>query len=390
MEVKNTMKSAEILKDLIAFNTISANPNLDLMQYISNLLLEHGINSTLIKDDTGKKANLYASVGRSNLSGVMLSGHTDVVPVDGQDWTKPPFELTQENDKFYGRGTCDMKGFVACAIIAAINASKQTLTTPLHLAFSYDEEIGCVGVRSMIDMLAKSPIRPAMCIVGEPTSLTVATGHKGKVGMIAHCTGKEGHSALAPFALNALHLGCDFINILRDIQTDIEANGIRDTDYDVPYSTIHVGKFNGGIALNVVPNSCEVAFEIRNIAEDDPQMILDKIKQATVNIVRQARKKASEADIQIEIFNTYPGMYTKNDSAVVSFVKSLTGANDTCKVAFGTEGGLFSKELGIPTVVCGPGSMEQGHKPDEYIEIDQLNRCDHMLAKLIEQLKVGV
>jgi len=384
------MKSIEILEDLIAFDTTSVNPNLELMEYVAGLLNRHGINSQIIPDETGHKANLYATVGPEDMSGVMLSGHTDVVPVDGQDWTRNPFELTRSDDRLYGRGTTDMKGFVACSIAAAIGASQGKLKTPLHLAFSYDEEIGCVGVHSMIDMLAKAPVRPAMCIVGEPTSLRVATGHKGKVGLYAECIGREGHSALAPYALNAIYLAADLINAIRHVQEEIIESGSRDADYDVPYSTLHVGKINAGVALNIVPNSCHVAFEIRNIAEDDPQQILDRLRQEIDKILLEARKHAREADIRIEVFNRYPGLNTQGDERVVDFVKSLTGANATCKVAFGTEGGLFSQKLGIPTVICGPGSMEQGHKPDEYIEIDQMNQCDRMLENLVGHLKSGL
>jgi len=384
------MKSIAILEDLISFDTTSINPNLELMEYITNLLKKYGIHSQIIPDETGTKANLYATVGPSDRSGIMLSGHTDVVPVDGQDWSRKPFELTRSGKRLYGRGTTDMKGFVACSIAAAVSASQGELKTPLHLAFSYDEEIGCVGVHSMIDMLANAPVRPAMCIVGEPTSLRVATGHKGKTGLYAECVGREGHSALAPYALNAIYLATDFINVIRRIQEEIIENGHHDGDYDVPYSTLHVGKINAGVALNIVPNSCRVAFEIRNVAEDDPQSILDRITRETDKIIALARKDVPEADIRIETFNQYPGLNTRGDEKVVDFVKSLTGANGTCKVAFGTEGGLFSQKLGIPTVICGPGSMEQGHKPDEYIEIDQMNKCDKMLENLVCYLKSGL
>lgn len=381
------MNSLEILKQLIAFDTVSANPNIDLMHFVRDLLETNGIKSTLIPNPEGTKANLYATVGPGETSGVMLSGHTDVVPVDGQDWTRPPFELTEDDTRYFGRGTADMKGFVASAAAAALRANAGDLKTPLHLAFSYDEEIGCVGVKSMIEMLSKAPVRPAICIVGEPTKLGVATGHKGKVGMIGKCYGLEGHSAMAPFAFNALYLACDFVNELRAIQERLIKTGKRDDDFDVPYSTVHVGKINGGVALNIVPNYCELVFEIRNIAEDDPEMIYDWIKQSASRVVGEARKHFSGADIKIEVFNTYPGMSTAADDEVVKFVKSLTGANTTSKVAFGTEGGLFSKTLGIPTVICGPGSMEQGHKPDEFIEKEQLLRCDAMLDRLLERLE---
>ena len=385
------MNSIEILSKLIAFDTTSRNPNLDLMVYIKDLLESAGIEVQLIHDELkDKKANLYATIGPKDKSGVMLSGHTDVVPVDGQNWSKPPFELIQEQGRLFGRGTADMKGFVACAIAAAIKAADRQLQTPLHLAFSYDEEIGCIGVRSLIDMLKDAPVRPAMCIVGEPTNLAVATGHKGKVAMKARCIGREGHSALAPLALNALHLGCDFVTRLREKQDNLRENGHHDGDYDVPYTTVHAGKINGGIALNIVPNLCEVDFEIRNVAEDNPAEILESLKTNAEAIAQKYKSQAPEAEIEFEQSFSYPGLNTPTNAEVVTFVKSLTGANGTIKVAFGTEGGLFSGELDIPTAVCGPGSMAQGHKPDEYVEVEQMQRCDKMLDLLLERLVEGV
>ena len=224
----------------------------------------------MVSDATGAKANLYATIGPADRPGVMLSGHTDVVPVDGQAWTHPPFALTRRDGRLYGRGAADMKGFVACALAAALRAARRRLRAPLHLALSYDEEVGCIGVRRLIDVLAEAPVRPAFCIVGEPTSMAVATGHKGKTALRATCVGREAHSALAPLAVNALHLGCDLVAAIRARQAEIAASGARDGDYDVPYTTLHVGRMSGGTALNIVPNRCEVEFEIRNLAADDP------------------------------------------------------------------------------------------------------------------------
>lgn len=384
------MDTIEILERLIAFDTVSRNSNLDLIHFISELLASSGIEPTLIHDETGAKANLFATAGTDGGAGVMLSGHTDVVPVDGQEWTKAPFKLTQEGGRLFGRGAADMKGFVACAISAALRAAGRDLKTPLHLAFSYDEEIGCVGVHSMIDMLAKTPVRPAMCIVGEPTSLAVATGHKGKTALRATCRGREGHSALAPLAFNALHLGADFISLLRARQDEIAATGEQDADYDIPYTTLHAGKITGGVALNIVPNLCEVDFEIRNIAQDDPGLIIENLLAGVEAFNAAARQNAPEAGISINVTNSYPGLNTPTDAGVVEFVKSLSGANATNKVAFGTEGGLFSQRIGVPTVICGPGSMAQGHKPDEYVEVEQIKRCDKMMDALIERLVEGV
>ncbi|WP_069300748.1 acetylornithine deacetylase [Neptunicoccus sediminis] len=385
------MQTAEILKKLIAFDTTSANPNMDLIEWCAGLLRDAGAEVTLLPDDSGKKANLFATIGPTDRPGVLLSGHTDVVPVAGQNWSKPPFELTFEDGLYYGRGTCDMKGFVASALSAALGASTLDLQTPLHLAFSYDEEIGCIGVRSLIDMLETAPFKPAMCIVGEPTSMQVAVGHKGKTAAKATCIGREGHSALAPQAVNAIYLATDLIGEIRRIQERLAATGAQDFDYDVPYTTLHVGLINAGVALNIVPNRCEVTFEIRNLAENDPEALMQEIKDRAEEIANRARVIAPEAAINIEMTaNTYPGLATPEDGAVVAFVKSLLGANDTMKVAFGTEGGLFSSRVGIPTVVCGPGSMAQGHKPDEFVSADQLEKCDRMLAALTERLVEGL
>ncbi len=383
-----TMNTHDILAQLIAFPTVSRDPNRALIDWVAALLAEHGIESTMIPDATGHKANLYATIGPKDRPGVMLSGHTDVVPVDGQNWTKPPFELTKADGCLYGRGTTDMKGFCAAAIHTAIAASKRDLKTPLHLALSYDEEIGCIGVRSLVDMLNAAPHRPAMCIVGEPTGMQVASGHKGKVALRATCLGEEGHSALAPLAMNALHLAVDFANAVRARQAEIAASGHKDPDYDVPYTTLHLGRINGGESLNIVPNLATVDFEIRNLAEDDPAAILADLTRDAAGIVAQANHPAAAISIA-ETFS-YPGLLTPQDAEVMAFVRGLTGANGSIKVAFGTEGGLFGTRLGIPTVICGPGSMMQGHKPDEFVSLDQMAKCETMLAQLLNRLQAGL
>ncbi|WP_421914371.1 acetylornithine deacetylase [Mesorhizobium sp.] len=380
------MESIQILEKLIAFPTVSRDSNLDLISYVADVLDRHGVACQIIQSPDGQKANLFATIGPTETSGIMLSGHTDVVPIEGQNWTLPPFEMTARDGRLYGRGAADMKGFAACALAACVKATKITLRTPLHLALSYDEEIGCIGVRSLVDMLQAAPQRPLLCIVGEPTDMQVATGHKGKLAARAICKGREGHSALAPLALNAIHLGCDFVAALRREQDRLARDGARDGDYDIPYTTVHVGKMNAGVALNIVPNLCQVDFEIRNIAADDPHEILDRLRDEAARLAGEASTIAPEAAIEIDITNTYPGLDTPASSQAVAFVKSLTGANNTIKVAFGTEGGLFSRDLGTPTVVCGPGSMAQGHKPDEFVSVEQMRRCDDMLEKLLQRL----
>ena len=385
------MQTRDILERLIAFETVSSQPNIALIEWVRDLLGKAGIDSTILPDPAGHKANLYATVGPSGQGGVMLSGHTDVVPVDGQAWTRPAFALTEDDGRLYGRGTTDMKGFCAAAIALMLRAARaKPLRTPLHLALSFDEEVGCLGVRSLIDMLETAPVRPAMCIVGEPTGMAVATGHKGKVALRATCKGREGHSALAPMALNALHLAADFIGVIRDLQARIAATGVRDGDYDVPYTTLHAGKMQGGVQVNIVPNTAVIDFEIRSLAEDDPEAIISALRAEAEAIVAPLRAEFPEAGIVIERLWDYPGLGTPSDAGVVNFVKGLTGANGTIKVAYGTEGGLFAQRLGIPTVICGPGSMAQGHKPDEYISHEQLARCEAMLDALLMRLEAGL
>ena len=220
--------------------------------------------------------------------------------------------------------------------------------------------------------------------------MSVATGHKGKTACLVTCTGKEAHSALAPTALNALHLACDMASYVRELQSEITQTSIRDDDYDIPYTTLHVGQIAGGLALNIVPNHAQMKFEIRNLPEDDPQALLERIKNHANELLEPLKSEFPEANIEIEVNNTYPPLSTAKDAEIVSFVKSLTGSNSTIKVAFGTEGGLFSSQLGIPTVVCGPGSMAQGHKPDEFVSIEQLNKCDLMLEALLDRLETGI
>ena len=379
------LSSFEILEKLISFPTISRTPNIELINWVANLLNSHGVKSTILQNQDGSRANLFATVGNPDIGGIMLSGHTDVVPTEGQDWQTDPFKLTECSGKLFGRGTADMKGFCASAIKVLCDASQENLKTPIHLALSFDEEIGCIGVRSLIDMLKNSPIKPKMCIVGEPTLLAVASGHKGKIALRTTCKGIEGHSALAPLALNAIHLGVDFINIIRNIQKELADNGKSDDDYDIPYTTLHVGKIQAGVALNIVPNSCLIDWEIRNLSDDDPAAILEDIRKKVDVLV--TNYKNPNAEIKWEKVFSYPGLGTNIGSDVINFVRSLTGTNNTIKVAFGTEGGLFHEEVGIPTVICGPGSMLQGHKPNEFISVEQMNRCDLMMNNLLRNVR---
>lgn len=382
------MESVELLDRLVGFPTVSSASNLELIRFAGEFLIERGIEVQLIPNASGDKANLFATVGPRTLPGVILSGHTDVVPVDGQIWTSEPFRLVQRENRLVGRGAADMKGFVACALNAAARARYRTLAAPLHLALSFDEEIGCLGVRSMLDWLAEAPVKPRFCIVGEPTLMRIALGHKGKIVARATCFGFEGHSALSPRALNAIHLAVDFVDQLRTRQEEIRRTGATDPAYDVPFTTIHVGRIvGGGAALNIVPNLSTVDFEIRNIAEDNWIKLLDGIIGDARQLAAPYRPRFLSADIRVETINETPSLNTPRDGEIVDFVRSIAADRTVIKVPFGTEAGLFHARLHVPTVVCGPGSIDQAHRPDEFIERSQLDACDAMMDRLITRLE---
>ncbi|MBI6782063.1 acetylornithine deacetylase [Pseudomonas syringae] len=381
-------RALEILKRLIAFDTVSSEPNMALIEYVRELLASKGIESLIVKDETGKKANLFASTGPRDVPGVLLSGHTDVVPAAGQAWTMPPFQATLRDGRIYGRGTCDMKGFIALAIDAMLDAADMTLMRPLQLALSHDEEIGCVGVRRLLDVLHLAPVRPFLCVVGEPTLMQFAVGHKGKASYRTFCRGQEAHSSLAPRAVNAIHLASDFIAELRKSQKQIEQQGARDEGYDIPYSTVHIGLIDGGKALNIVPNLCTMEFEYRNLPGDNPDALLEQLRERAEVLVREARQLSGVADIEIEVMNEYPALETHPSVEAVRLLHAFADpGTQHIKVSYGTEGGLFAGRLNVPVVVCGPGSIEQAHKPDEFIDESQMDAGERFLQSLLGSLK---
>lgn len=381
-------RALEILKRLIAFDTVSSEPNMALIEYVRELLASKGIESLIVKDETGKKANLFASTGPRDVPGVLLSGHTDVVPAAGQAWTMPPFQATLRDGRIYGRGACDMKGFIALAIDAMLDAADITLMRPLQLALSHDEEIGCVGVRRLLDVLHLAPVRPFLCVVGEPTLMQFAVGHKGKASYRTFCRGQEAHSSLAPRAVNAIHLASDFIAELRKSQKQIEQQGARDEGYDIPYSTVHIGRIDGGKALNIVPNLCTMEFEYRNLPGDNPDALLEQLRERAEVLVREARQLSGVADIEIEVMNEYPPLETHPSVEAVRLLHAFAEpGTQHIKVSYGTEGGLFAGRLNVPVVVCGPGSIEQAHKPDEFIDESQMDAGERFLQSLLGSLK---
>lgn len=376
------VSSRELLEQLIGFATVSWDSNIELIDFIRHYLAELGVESELFYNPERTKANLFATIGPRDRGGVVLAGHTDVVPVDGQAWTSEPFRLTERDGRLYGRGTADMKGFIASVLAAVPVFLQRTLKLPIHLAFSYDEEVGCLGVRSMLAELEKRPHRPHMCLIGEPTELKPVLGHKGKLAMRCQVKGAACHSAYAPNGVNAIEYAARLIGRLGEIGAQLAQPEHHDQRFDPPFSTVQTGLIKGGRALNIVPAECEFDFEVRTLPGFDAYEVANDLQTyADVELLPRMRSVQPNTGIRLQPLSAYPGLATSPDSEVARLLVLLSGSTEFGTVAFGTEGGLFD-QAGIPTVVCGPGSMDQGHKPDEFITLEQLTRCDEMLARL--------
>lgn len=379
--------SLDLLERLVAFPTVSRDSNLALIGFIRDYLAGHGVASELFLNAEGTKANLFATLGPSDRGGVVLSGHTDVVPVDGQAWTRDPFRLSESEGRLYGRGTADMKGFIASVLAAVPAFLAQPLRLPVHLAFSYDEEVGCLGVRSLLDALAQRPNRPRLCLIGEPTELRPVLGHKGKLAMRCQVHGAACHSAYAPQGVNAIEYAARLIGHLGEIGEELARPEHHDPRFDPPYSTVQTGLIEGGRALNIVPAECRFDFEVRALPGFDAQQVATRLdRYAQAELVPHMQAVQPGTGIRFEPLGSYPGLATDAASEAAELVALISGSRDFGTVAFGTEGGLFH-EAGIPTVVCGPGSMDQGHKPDEFVTLAQLEACDAMLLRLAEHLR---
>ncbi|WP_249975547.1 acetylornithine deacetylase [Vreelandella olivaria] len=378
-------QSRLLLEQLVAFDTVSRTSNLSLVAFIRDYLDELGVPSQLVYNDAGSKANLWATIGPDDCGGIVLSGHTDVVPVDGQAWTFPPFKLTESDGKLYGRGSADMKGFLACVLAAVPTFLAMPLRIPVHLAFSYDEEVGCLGVRSLIEHIKKQAHPPVACIVGEPTELKPIVGHKGKLAMRCHVRGAPCHSAYAPKGVNAIEYASQLIVKLTAMGIELR-NKPSDHRFDPPFTTVQTGTISGGNALNIVPAECRFDWEVRTLPGVDGEQICNELKHYAYQEV-EPLMRAVQADtgIHFEPLQNYPGLLLDQNDSLAKFIALLARSSDFSTVAFGTEGGLFH-QAGIPTVICGPGSMAQGHKPDEFIEITQLRECDAMLSHLASGL----
>ncbi|MBR0797395.1 acetylornithine deacetylase [Bradyrhizobium jicamae] len=379
-----------ILAKLVGFDTISDRSNLPLIDYIEGYLDTLGISAERIVDETGQKASLWVTVGPADKPGLVLSGHTDVVPVAGQDWTHDPFALIERDGKLYGRGTTDMKGFVAVCLAMVPEMLAAGLETPINLAISYDEEIGCVGVRPMLGEVAKKPIKPLGCFVGEPTRMQVIIGHKGKHGVRATFRGLARHSSIAPDGVNAIEYAAELISEIRRraalLAADVEPGSL----YDVAHSTLLTSIVHGGAALNIVPDHCVVEFECRGIGITESREVTDAIiAWAKAEIEPAMRARHPECGIDFEEILDYPALDTRADAAIVTLAKQLAGRNDHAKVAFGTEASLFVSMADVPSVVIGPGGIAQAHTPDEFIEMSQLESCGEFVARLIAHCAKG-
>jgi acetylornithine deacetylase len=382
--------SRELLAKLIAFNTVSRESNLALIAFIHDYLNDLGVACELDYNAERTKANLFATLGPKDRGGVVLSGHTDVVPVAGQAWTVEPFQLTERDGKLYGRGSADMKGFIASVLAAVPRFLAQPLSVPVHLAFSYDEEVGCLGVRSLLAELEQRPHKPIACIIGEPTELKPVLGHKGKLAMRCQVQGAACHSAYAPQGVNAIEYAARLIGKLGEIGEQLAHRQLHDSRFDPPFSTVQTGVIQGGRALNIVPAECQFDFEIRALPDFDAQQVVDQLADyAQSHLLPSMRVRSAETSIAFQPLSAYPGLATDLHSQVAELLALISGSREFGTVAFGTEGGLFN-QAGIPTVVCGPGSMDQGHKPDEFVSQEQLDGCDAMLGRLTDWLQRGV
>ncbi|MEM5437695.1 acetylornithine deacetylase [Paraburkholderia diazotrophica] len=381
------LSSRDLLERLIGFATVSRDSNLELIAFMQQYLADLGVESELFHNAERTKANLFATIGPQDRGGIVLSGHTDVVPVDGQAWTVEPFRLTQKDGRLYGRGTADMKGYIASVLAALPAFLKQKLELPVHLAFSYDEEVGCLGVRPMLAELEKRVHKPRLCLIGEPTALRPVLGHKGKLAMRCHVKGAACHSAYAPQGVNAIQYAARLINRLEEIGDELAQPEHHDARFDPPFSTVQTGVIKGGRALNIVPAECEFDFEVRTVPGFDANVVADKLQAyAKAELLPKMRAVQADTGIRLQALNAYPGLATSPDSDAARLLALLSGSNAFETVAFGSEGGLFT-QAGIPAVVCGPGSMDQGHKPDEFLTVEQLDQCDAMLMRLAEHLR---
>ncbi|WP_277187568.1 acetylornithine deacetylase [Caballeronia sp. BR00000012568055] len=379
------------IERLVSIDTVSRNPNLGLIETVRDDLRKAGIEATITTDPRGQWANLFATVpahdGTTN-GGIVLSGHTDVVPVDGQDWQSDPFKPETRDGLLYGRGTCDMKGFIGAALTMLPQMQATKLAKPIHFALSYDEEIGCAGAPLMIQDLQKRGVKPDGCIVGEPTSMRPIIAHKGINTYQCCVRGFAAHSSLTPRGLNAIEYAARLICYIRDIADEFRAKGPFDELYDVPFTTAQTSTIKGGNAINTVPAECNFQFEFRNLPTMDPEAIFKRIETyAHETLLPKMQKEHANGAIEFSRIAAAPGLDATEQAAITQLVRALTENQEKRKVAYGTEAGLFAL-AGVPSIVCGPGNIEQAHKANEYVSLEQLAQCEAFLGKFIHSMSV--
>lgn len=381
--------SLDMLGRLIAFDTTSALSNLDLIAFIRAYLAERGVESRLVHDATGQKANLFATIGPRDRAGVALSGHTDVVPVAGQSWSSDPFQAVIRDGRLHGRGACDMKGFIACALVMLDRFLEQPLATPIHYAFTYDEEVGCYGARTLIDSFRDHAPKPRLAIVGEPTDMLPVNRHKGACSFRCTIRGVEAHSSKPHLGANANMAAGKLIAKIAEMVEEFRAKPSVDTDFEPPYTTFNVGMMNGGTAPNIIPNHAEFRWEARCVPEDDPAEIGRRLEAyANTVVLPWLKAQHNAAEIVMETVNTLPGLLADPDGEAETLVRRLTGKNIAGAVPYGTEGGLFQR-AGIPAVIIGPGSIDQAHQADEFVSLEQMDLCLDFLDKLTAECRAG-
>ena len=378
----------ELAQTLVRMNTVSHHSNLELIHFIRDHLARLGVKSRLTFNDDKTKANLFATLGEGKPAGVILSGHTDTVPWDGQDWTMDPLSALVKDGNLYGRGSADMKAFIGIAVSHAEQFLNSDAPFAVHLAFSYEEEIGCFGVKELIADLRDANIKPLACIVGEPTSMIPAIAHKGVYRYKCCVRGKEAHSSLTPHSVNAIEMAARVVGRVRDMAEDFEKNEPRFEGFDVPFSTSSVGQFHGGIADNVVPRDAEFRYEFRDLPTANAAQMQSEVVAYAKSLEPGMKKVAPAAGFEFETICEIPSFLGSKDDPVTRLAQELSGEKSTTLVAFGTEAGLF-KNAGISTVVCGPGSIQQAHQPDEYVSLEQLGRCEAFMQGLARTKSFG-
>ncbi|MCL7939958.1 acetylornithine deacetylase [Halomonas sp. ATCH28] len=382
------MTAAEILDRLVGFATVSRDSNLALIDWVEGWLDDHGVAHWRVESDDGRKANLLARIGPAVAGGVVLSGHTDVVPVDGQPWSTDPFTLVNKGDgRLYGRGTCDMKGFIACALAEVPRWVGQELATPIWLALSYDEEVGCIGAPRMIERLLADHPRPAAVIVGEPTMMHPVVAHKGATNLRTTVTGRAAHSSQVNQGVSAIHVAARLVTRIEDVMAELRAEGRVDEAFNVVHSSLHVGKIQGGTAINIMARECSFEWEIRHLPSDRFEELLARVNDTAAGLEAEMRKRAPDAAIVTEALNTtVPALADDNNAEVLALCRELLDERPAGAVAYATEAGQFQRE-GLPTVICGPGSIGQAHQPDEYIDIEQLEAGAAFMTALGDRLQ---